>query len=571
VRSRKSFLRVMLMRHSVIGVRFVPEALHDTQPNDAGCMPGTRTAVLSRFMTWAKDDPMRIFWLAGLAGTGKTSIAVTLCRYLQDEPAVLFGGAFFCSRSANMDERTDARFILPTLAVSLAEKSPLCASVLMQELNTDSRAAVKPIPDQLDSLFQRSLLTLASSDRPIVFVIDALDECKDETEVKRLLKAIADFTSHAKVKFILTSRPETHINTSPIATLAHNAILRLHTIDSSEVAADIRLYMENSFSQEPLVESWYSEEDVQALTSRADGLFIFASTIIRYILDTGSPDARKNRIRKVLSTISSAVAMGTLDTMYEFVLTQASNASRVEPEELEVTRQVLACILTARMPLSVAALADLLGSQPIELRESLRRITAVVHVPLQSDQPELRTLHTSFGDYLFHRAGKSLMITASLGNNFLARGCLQVMRNRLHFNVSQSCSSYEPNPQAKSGKITLSLEYACLHWVHHVATAADPLRRDEDISKIIQPRFLFWLEVLSVLGQTWRAASILFFAASIVRAITFVKYAFSHAFFRSSFQNFQCFYSTLTRSSYRHARSSSGVHPTSICRPFLLR
>jgi len=76
-----------------IGHRFVPAALHKIQPEEAGCMPGTRVSVLSMFMEWAKNDPMRIFWLAGLAGTGKTSIAVTLCRMLENDRTVTLGGA----------------------------------------------------------------------------------------------------------------------------------------------------------------------------------------------------------------------------------------------------------------------------------------------------------------------------------------------------------------------------------------------------------------------------------------------------------------------------------------------
>ena len=34
-------------------------------------MTGTRVDVLSKFMAWIKDEPAAIFWLAGMAGTGK--------------------------------------------------------------------------------------------------------------------------------------------------------------------------------------------------------------------------------------------------------------------------------------------------------------------------------------------------------------------------------------------------------------------------------------------------------------------------------------------------------------------
>jgi len=63
-------------------------------------MTGTRTNVLTKFALWVKEDPMAIFWLAGMAGTGKTAIAVSLCQMLRMDPSVVLGGGFFCSRSA---------------------------------------------------------------------------------------------------------------------------------------------------------------------------------------------------------------------------------------------------------------------------------------------------------------------------------------------------------------------------------------------------------------------------------------------------------------------------------------
>jgi len=182
-------------------------------------------------MEWAKNYPMRIFWLAGLAGTGKTSIAVTLCRMLENDRTVTLGGSFFCSRTVNVNELTDARCILPTLAATLAQQYPVFATALAAELSADESAALIPISTQIMSLLQRLLAAVASSGLPIVFVIDALDECSSENEVKTLLRAISNLKRETKVKFIVTSRPETHISTSPISSSDYNSILRLHTID----------------------------------------------------------------------------------------------------------------------------------------------------------------------------------------------------------------------------------------------------------------------------------------------------------------------------------------------------
>jgi len=499
-----------------MGNRFVPAALHEMQPEDAGCMPGTRLSILSMFVKWAQDDPMRIFWLAGLAGTGKTSIAVTLCCMLQNDAKVLFGGAFFCSRTTNVTELTDARHIIPTLATALAMRLPSFASALAAELNTDPHVALKPISGQISILLQQPLAAVSSLASPVIFVVDALDECSNENEVKKLLQAISTLACDATVKFILTSRPETHISTSPISSSDTNSILRLHTIDLAEITEDVRLYINDAFSRQPLDEKWYTESDVIALADRAEGLFIFASTIISYILDTESPGRRMARLQKVLSAVNTEAATGPLDAMYDLVVTRAASARKTDTEELDETKRVLACILTARVPLSIRALAELLNCEATELRGSLQQLHSVVHVPDEYDQPGLRTLHASFGDYLFERAAQRVRISRTLGDDALARGCIQLMQKRLHFNVSQSRSSFEPNLQAALDNITLSLKYACMQWVYHIEKLRHTSMLDNEIYNSFRPRFLFWLEVMSVLGQVQRAAAMLIMAIASV-------------------------------------------------------
>jgi len=482
-------------------------------------MPGTRLRVLSEIMERVKSEPRRNLLLHGLAGTGKTSIAITLCRMLQVDPDVVLGGAFFCSRIANTAKLSDTRCILPTLAVSLAEHSPEFALALAKELDTNSRASLKSITLQMTSLVQQPLDGLACSGRLIVFVIDALDECSDKIEINRLLQAISVLKCSVTVKFILTSRPEVDIDISQISTPNWVSIMRLRDIDAIQVSKDIHMYINDAFSRQSLDETWYTESEVTSLAARADGLFIFAATVISYILGTRSPNWRRARLQKILSAINTAAAIAPLDTMYDLVLTRAANPLETDAEELEETKLVLACILTARVPLSVRALAELLDRNAIDIHESLQQVSAVVHVPDQYDQQGLRTLHASFGDYLLERADERFRISTLHGDDALARGCLNILVARLHFNVSQSRSSYKPNPPVPTvlDSMPLSVRYACMHWVYHVARLPRGPTLDDDIYNNFRPRFLFWLEVMSVLGEVQRAAAMLISAKSIVR------------------------------------------------------
>jgi len=503
-------------------------------------MNGTRVQVLRQIESWIMNPlSPAIFWIAGLAGTGKSSVAWTVCDCALADINIILGGSFFCSRSANVVTQRDVRCIIPTLAQILARRTPEFSRALAEELARDPDVVHKQVKIQAEQLLCKPLLALADLSTPVLFVIDALDECSDERELAELLAAIVqlngDSDLNVNVKFLLTSRPETHILGSPISDRCQNEILLLHMINTAEVNRDIALYVEDAFSKSPLAQPWYSANDIATLATLSDGLFIFASTMIAYILETMSVQGRKSRLRTAMEAVrQSAVAMGPLDTVYEFVITRASDTTKVEPEELKLTRKTLASILAARDSLSVSTLAELLQLDTDYLRESLQRLHAVIHVPEDDVEPDLRTLHASFGDYLLDRAAQHIRIPEPLGHDVLSRGCLSRMaRDDLCFNVSRSRSSYEANDQATTVLIAPAIVYACLHWAHHVALSSETIVLDEFIEEIFMPKFLFWLEVLSVSGSVGVASGLLRIAGSAV-CVIFETYNHSSRHSRSS-------------------------------------
>ena len=89
--------------------------------NRQGCLRGTRKDVLQEIDRWLTDErAQRVFWLNGLAGTGKSTIAQTFAETTFADGKL--GASFFCSR--DFVDRSNLQMIFPTLAFQLAYRYP---------------------------------------------------------------------------------------------------------------------------------------------------------------------------------------------------------------------------------------------------------------------------------------------------------------------------------------------------------------------------------------------------------------------------------------------------------------
>ncbi|KIK66972.1 hypothetical protein GYMLUDRAFT_142824, partial [Collybiopsis luxurians FD-317 M1] len=139
------------------------------------CTPGTRVEILDKIMKWANTaSEDQVYWIGGMAGTGKSTIAKSLCDGFEKEN---LAGAFFCSRQ--LDACRDHTRIVPTIAYQLARYSHTFAEALTRELRNDRDLADKEINKQMAFLLMKPWEDTANKMTAVtpVIIIDALDEC----------------------------------------------------------------------------------------------------------------------------------------------------------------------------------------------------------------------------------------------------------------------------------------------------------------------------------------------------------------------------------------------------------
>lgn len=104
---------------------YAGDALFNSYENEQRhrmCLENTRVEVLQEAMEWAADDSSRcIFWLKGLAGTGKSTIANTVAFRLKAGTRPV--ATFFFKRGHG--DLAHVRKLIPTIARQLSIASPL--------------------------------------------------------------------------------------------------------------------------------------------------------------------------------------------------------------------------------------------------------------------------------------------------------------------------------------------------------------------------------------------------------------------------------------------------------------
>ena len=473
--------------------------------------------MLLQIEQWLTDKhDQRIFWLNGLAGTGKSTIAQTFAETSFADGKL--GASFFCSR--DYEDRNNLKDIFPTLAFQLAHRYPQFREQLLQVLEVNHNVERESLSSQLEKMIVRPFKETQVS---TLIVIDALDECKDEEPASALLSVLSRYVHQIPgVKFFVTGRPEPPIREGfrlkPLVPITD--VLKLHDVKRSSVDEDIKLYLgiyltniRETRRECEFPEEWPSSDDVNVLCGKADGLFIYASTVVKFV---GSKyhDPTKRLDLIILQSHSASHERG-IDLLYTQILDLAFQDADPDDHELySALRNVVGAVLLAFHPLSRKTLSSLLRNcgTPSDISTTLRFLHSLLHIPDSEDEP-IRVFHKSFPDFLTDRTrckDDRFFVDPAVHHEDILFSCLGLMKKRLRKNICDLedyavLSEVEDLSGRMETRIGSSLEYACRFWARHLASVPgsgpDSKQVQEAIEEFFDKRLLCWFEVLSIVGH----------------------------------------------------------------------
>ena len=494
------------------------------------CLPDTRVELLQEIMDWTTGNSSQyIFWLKGRAGTGKSTIALTIAQSLNQQGAL--SASFFFKRGGG--DLARSRKTISTIVFQLAFQSGLLGGFVCDALREDPNLGDSAsLSEQYHKLLLHPLQKAqksASGSLSFVVVLDALDECDDFNDVRLLLHLLGNTQDMLGLglRLLVTSRPEVPIRLG-FQNLKHIAYheLALHDVPRAIVDRDIKLFIAYELAQiqadRGLPGSWPGDDRIQTITMRADGLFIYAATVCRFVNGPRqvNPSVRLEQVCR--GSGGKHKSTDALDEMYLMILKSSMSDDFSADEEQEVTarlRHVVGSVVLLLNNLSAAELGRLLfpsaSTGGAVVQDTLDSLHAILDVPKDLQKP-IQMQHLSFRDFLVDRTRCSdnrFHVDQQEGHRNLLIHCLGLMAKSLMQNMC-----HLPSPATLVSAVSETafrqylpsgLTYACRYWIDHVEHGQVSLDDDGPVYTFLQQYCPFWVEVMSLIRKLPEAVGVM--------------------------------------------------------------
>ncbi|KAF8193560.1 WD40-repeat-containing domain protein, partial [Mycena galopus ATCC 62051] len=447
------------------------------------CLLGTRVELLTRIRKWALNRATeRILLLHGAAGTGKSAIAHTIAQDLYSEGLALVPFfAFNCS----VQNRSSSQLI-PTWAKDLAE------------LNSRYRRYLEGLRvgdlESTDLAHQRNVLFLEGltsgfrgitggiqSKKPVIFIIDALDECP-QSEVHQLFlfleELVCEPTLPSFVRFLFTYRPDGMIldrfKDVP-------GILNINIDYQDDTVEDIRKFVNHQLCKTQV------KDMADDVAKAAQKLFECAAVLCRELTAPG-PLMSSTRAQ-----IIQRLKEGQLTSLYDSYRAILEIHISKDNGSVQVFQHVMTWVFLVQTPQNRQVLSAIAGVLLPEDRKSdpdhmLTWLGSLLSGTTSQDQP-ISPLHTSLRDFLLNskESGPFWVDLSPQSHEEIGLACLEIMNIGLRFNMCGLETSFALNSKVKNLSqkvdkyISPGLRYACLTTGHHLQSTLSTVPTAHDI------------------------------------------------------------------------------------------
>ena len=450
--------------------------------------------------------------LHGAAGKGKSAVVHFAAKVLQSSNMAMT--PFFAFNRSVLDR--SASQLIPTWARHLAQLNPEYLKYLRRL--SPQQVESSDILDQRDALLVGWLDSGIVNGKPLIFFIDALDECPPG-ESRALFRMLRELLLRDDlpcfIHFFFTYRSGENIQRI-FNSLPEHDRLSIPIDDEEGTKEDILKFIKFQLDDTDVMDM------IDIVAEAAQTLFECAAVLCREL--TGKYLLSRSARAKFVKQLKDTPGM-SLYQSYITILRMYINED--DAELMEQFRRIMAWILLVRSPqprqvfrvFATAYITDESDeTNPIEDKILSFLGSLFSGTVLESNKP-VSPLHTSYRDFLMDSdaSGKfSIKVDLHSHEAELAFACLKVMNSGLTFNICNlptSFTRYYQIPdlhQRVERYIPPALYYTCLATAYHLRSSAATSISDvqtnatwsglnivEECKIFLEQKFLYWLEAHS--------------------------------------------------------------------------
>ncbi|KAJ6024580.1 hypothetical protein N7540_005377 [Penicillium herquei] len=448
------------------------------------------------YQQWHSGDN-GLLWIKGIPGSGKSVMAASIIKQLQDMHVPVI---YFFFRQIIEANHKPIVALRDWLCQILDYSPPL--QVKLHQCVEEKRSLDDLSPMDLWDDLKMALSGLTS----VYCVTDALDEMDLGND--DFLHGLVDLGRWRpkNIKVLMTSRPIARLETSLRSSMISIPQIRL---EERMVDLDIGAYVQYKLRSSSIAKEHWSVIE-EAIPGRANGMFLYAKISMDAFLEPGAD------VQEVLKALPM-----DLNTMYNELLQEHSRRSNV-PFELQLL--ILQFVTHATRPLRLLEIAEMINTRETNSNRALKETKDLVRAacgPLLEILPDetVSVIHHSFTEFLkgdtrskSSDSSKYPILEAGPTNSQLASACLSYLRAGCLDNLDlEQGIPDQIRRQAGKREFRLQfpfLEYASKNWcthAHRAETSGENMQNfheDLDVFFTETDRYNAWLDF------TWRSSKI---------------------------------------------------------------
>ena len=419
----------------------------------------------------------RHIWLSGKPGTGKSTAAGHVIRYLEDYDCDCSFYFFKYSDGA----KSNIAELLRSLAYQMAYVNFDIRQSILKMVRENERFNKTDHNAIWRALFLSRICRIEFQ-RPHFWVIDALDECSNHSVLFQLFSRM---TKEFPLRTFTTSRPLPSIQRLFLQNSISVFEEQIRIEDSLE---DIELFLQDHARFLPIQDELARKDLIAQILKKSNGCFLWAAVALKELETIHSVE----QIRDVLRDVPPE-----MDDLYTRILEGISAV----PSNVELAKSILRWTVCAARPLKIEELVEALR---LDIDHHIPRLENVIesicgNLVCVNSQSMVQTIHQTVAAFLTRQGLQSeFAIDKRKENSRLAEVCLTYLPGK----ELETSRVRRGRANVRLNRRSAFAGYATLHFSEHLLNSSSAIDAPLILlDSFLKSNILTWIEIVASSGD----------------------------------------------------------------------